>query len=80
MNTIAESSSRAEIKKVRTPPCDDGRILCPERAKVKREAGFGRRIEQDGPEWWNQRLQDYAAPVRSEFTEMFQALSSHSGT
>jgi hypothetical protein len=22
---------------------------------------------------------DYAAPLRSEFTEMFQALSSHSG-
>ena len=26
------------------------------------------------------RSKDYAAPLRSEFTEMFQALSSHSGT
>jgi hypothetical protein len=51
----------------------------PATRQVKREAGFGPRIDQDWLEWRNGGLQDYAAPLRSEFTDMFQALSSHSG-
>ena len=42
--------------------------------------------QESGGDWWCQRAlarvigaKNYAAPVRSEFTEMFQALSSHSG-
>ena len=68
-----------ELRKIRTPPRDGGRILRPESPKVKREAGFGPRIDQDWLEWRNGGLQDYAAPLRSEFMDMFHALSSHSG-
>ena len=55
MNTIAEIGSRAEITKIRTPPCDVGRILRPDNPKVKREASFGPRAQQDGPELQGRR-------------------------
>src|SRR5438105_3035779 len=65
MNTIAETGSRAEIRKIRTPPCDVGRILRPEKPQSQAGSGFAPRIDQDWSEWWRRRLQDYAAPLRS---------------
>jgi hypothetical protein len=79
MNTIAESSSRAEIKKVRTP-----RAMVGEFSAQKAPKSSGKRVlvgesNKTGQNGGAEEPQIYAAPVRSEFTDMFQALSSHSG-
>jgi hypothetical protein len=62
------------------PERNSGGIVRPATPPSQAGSGFWSENRTRRTEWRSRRrLQDYAAPLRSEFTEMFQALSSHSG-